>query len=50
VWRLTAVARVFPRALRDSVYDLIARNRYRWFGRHEACRRPTADESAWFLP
>lgn len=49
VWRLTAVARVIPRALRDSVYDLIARNRYRWFGRHEACRIPTADEAAWFL-
>lgn len=50
VWRLSAVARVIPRALRDRVYDLIARNRYRWFGKHEACRRPTADEAAWFLP
>ena len=50
VWRLTAVVRVIPRALRDSVYDLIARNRYRWFGKHEACRIPTADEAAWFLP
>jgi len=50
VWRLTAVARVIPRVLRDSVYDLIARNRYRWYGKHEACRIPTADEAAWFLP
>ena len=49
VWRLSAVARVIPRVLRDAVYDLIARNRYRWFGKHETCRRPTTDEAAWFL-
>jgi predicted DCC family thiol-disulfide oxidoreductase YuxK len=28
-----ALAGVVPRALRDAVYDAIARNRYRWFGR-----------------
>lgn len=31
-WRLVNIARVIPRALRDWVYRLIARNRYRWFG------------------
>ena len=32
-----------PLAIRDRIYDLIARNRYRWFGRTEVCALPTAD-------
>ncbi|WP_342729058.1 hypothetical protein AAFG07_05420 [Bradyrhizobium sp. B097] len=26
--------------IRDAIYDLIARNRYRWFGRRDACILP----------
>ena len=33
-----------PRALRDPVYDLIARNRYRIFGRTDQCMVPSAAE------
>jgi uncharacterized protein len=29
-----------PRPVRDVVYDWIARNRYRWFGKYEACQLP----------
>jgi predicted DCC family thiol-disulfide oxidoreductase YuxK len=36
-WRLIHATRVIPRAWRDSVYRLIARNRYRWFGRRNTC-------------
>lgn len=36
-WRWTQVLRIFPRAFRDAVYDLIARNRYQWFGRRDQC-------------
>lgn len=32
--------RLFPRFLRDGVYNLVARNRYRWFGRREECTLP----------
>ena len=39
-WRVAAAARIVPRPLRDSVYRLIARNRYRWFGRRETCWVP----------
>jgi len=39
-WRLIHAARVIPRGLRDSVYRLIARNRYRWFGRRTTCYVP----------
>jgi predicted DCC family thiol-disulfide oxidoreductase YuxK len=34
-WPALRVLRVVPRALRDGVYDWVAANRYRWFGRCE---------------
>jgi predicted DCC family thiol-disulfide oxidoreductase YuxK len=38
------VFRVMPRMIRDGMYRLIARNRYRWFGKRDTCRVPTAQE------
>ena len=38
-----------PSGFRDFLYDLIAKNRYKWFGKKEACPMPTADEQAKFL-
>lgn len=32
---------IVPRFIRDPVYDIIARNRYRWFGRRSTCFVPT---------
>jgi predicted DCC family thiol-disulfide oxidoreductase YuxK len=39
-WRLAGVFRVLPRPLRDRLYDWVARNRYRWFGKRDACMVP----------
>lgn len=36
-YRWVRVFRVIPKPIRDHLYSLIARNRYRWFGRHDAC-------------
>ena len=36
-WSLATIARVLPRLLRDRLYDLIARNRIRWFGARAVC-------------
>ena len=36
-WRLIHATRIIPRAWRDSGYRLIARNRFRWFGRRNTC-------------
>ena len=41
-WRWTSALRVVPASLRDRVYDAVARNRYRWFGRLDACLLPAA--------
>lgn len=48
-WRLLSFARFLPRALRDTVYDFVARNRYAWFGKLDACRMPTSAERARLL-
>jgi predicted DCC family thiol-disulfide oxidoreductase YuxK len=46
-WRLGLVFQIIPRPLSDWAYDLIARNRYRWFGKTaEACALLTADQRA----
>jgi len=50
LWRLIAILRIIPRPVRDLVYDYVARKRFRWFGRMENCRIPTAEERERFLP
>jgi len=47
--RHLAVLRFAPRPLRDVVYGLIARNRYRIFGRTETCMVPSPEDRARFL-
>jgi predicted DCC family thiol-disulfide oxidoreductase YuxK len=49
IWWLLSLARFVPRWFRNPVYRVIARNRYRWFGKREACRIPSAEERARFL-
>lgn len=48
--RLHGAFLLLPRSWRDSVYDWVARNRYRWFGKHDTCRVPSPAERARFLP
>ncbi|HVE12213.1 MAG TPA: thiol-disulfide oxidoreductase DCC family protein [Elusimicrobiota bacterium] len=48
-WALLYAFIVVPRPLRDAVYDWVARNRYRWFGKKESCLIPTPEIRARFL-
>lgn len=48
-WPLLRVLRVVPRFVRNAVYDWVARNRYRLFGRRETCRLPSPQEKELFL-
>ena len=49
-WSWGRVLLLVPRALRDPLYDWVARNRYRWFGRDEAaCLVPNAELRGRFL-
>jgi predicted DCC family thiol-disulfide oxidoreductase YuxK len=40
IWPLLYVAIIIPRFLRDAIYNLVARNRYKWFGRRDSCWLP----------
>ena len=42
-WRWVRVLRSVPKPLRDALYNLVARNRYRIFGKYETCFVPDAE-------
>ena len=48
-WPLFFLFIIIPRFIRDAVYNVIARNRYKWFGKLDSCRIPTPDLSHRFL-
>ena len=49
-WRILALlGMAVPSRLLDMAYDWVGRNRYRWFGKRNSCRLPTADEAQQFL-
>ncbi len=48
-WRLLYAFMIVPRFIRDGVYKLIARNRYKWFGKKESCMIPSPSLKARFL-
>lgn len=48
-WRWLAWLRWLPQALSDAGYRYFARNRYRWFGRLDACRIPSPAQRQRFL-
>jgi predicted DCC family thiol-disulfide oxidoreductase YuxK len=48
-WGWAAALRLVPRGLRDFLYDRIARNRYRLFGKRDACLVPTPEIRSRFI-
>ena len=48
-WKWSRVFFGVPRFLRDAVYNLIANNRFRWFGKKESCWLPTPELQSRFL-
>lgn len=49
VWHLWRIVGIVPEFLRDAVYRLVARNRYRWFGKYDYCVLLTDDQRARLL-
>lgn len=47
--RILVIGKIFPKFIRDYLYDLIAKNRYKLFGKREFCRIPTPEEKIKFL-
>jgi len=49
VWSIARIFLLFPSIVRDAFYRWIANNRYKWFGKSDACRLPTKEEREKFL-
>ena len=48
-WSLLYVFIIFPTFIRDTVYNWVSKNRYKWFGKKNECWLPTPDLKARFL-
>ncbi len=49
LWKLLGLLQWIPPSLRDPIYRWIARNRYKWFGKKDACMIPTPELQSKFL-
>ena len=49
LWAILYAFIIIPKPLRDIAYKLFAKNRYRLFGKREACRLPSPEERVRFL-
>ncbi len=48
-WPLLQIFFIIPKCLRDKLYVFVAKNRYRWFGKRQSCRVPTAALASRFI-
>ncbi|SDN40721.1 thiol-disulfide oxidoreductase DCC family protein [Bacillus sp. OK048] len=49
LWKLLNILRILPAPFRDFFYDVVAKNRYKWFGKKESCMLPTKEMKKRFL-
>lgn len=50
VYKLAKLFLIVPPFIRNFVYKIVSRNRYKWFGKNQTCRIPTEEEEIRFLP
>jgi len=49
VYPLLTIGYILPRRMRDALYDIVAKYRYKWFGRRNECMIPTPELQSRFL-
>lgn len=49
LWRLIYILIIVPKPIRDFCYDILARNRYKWFGKKDHCKVPSPEVRNRFL-
>lgn len=49
LWKFFYIAIIVPAPLRNTIYKVIARNRYKWFGKKDVCMLPTKEQRERFL-
>ncbi len=48
-WKMFYPLYLFPKFIRNGIYNIIARNRYQWFGKSDSCLMPTPEISERFI-
>ena len=48
-WKLVYGLMIIPRFIRNAVYNVISKNRYKWFGKRNECMVPTPELKERFL-
>lgn len=48
-WKLTQIFWIIPSPVRNIVYDFVAKNRYKWYGKRASCMLPSVEMKAKFL-
>ena len=49
VYTVLSIGYILPRPIRDAIYDIVAKYRYKWFGRRNECMIPTPELQSRFL-
>ncbi|HLV23973.1 MAG TPA: thiol-disulfide oxidoreductase DCC family protein [Moheibacter sp.] len=49
IYKLSGLLFIFPKFIRNFVYDIISKNRYKWFGKQESCWLPTPELQEKFI-
>ncbi|MGP4072005.1 thiol-disulfide oxidoreductase DCC family protein [Piscibacillus sp. B03] len=49
IWKILFIFIIIPKFLRDPIYNWIARNRYKWFGKKDECMLPRREFKHKFL-
>ena len=49
IWKVVGLAKIVPAALRNIAYNIVAKNRYRVFGKHDSCMLPDPKTKDKFL-
>jgi predicted DCC family thiol-disulfide oxidoreductase YuxK len=49
IYSLVSVFKILPEKLRNYIYDYVAKNRYKWYGKKDSCMIPTPELKAKFL-
>jgi predicted DCC family thiol-disulfide oxidoreductase YuxK len=49
IWHFATVFKIIPAGISNQLYDYIAKNRYKWYGKKESCMIPTEELKSKFL-
>jgi predicted DCC family thiol-disulfide oxidoreductase YuxK len=49
LWRILYLLIIIPKPLRDVIYNFVAKNRYKWFGKKDQCKIPSSNIRKRFL-